>query len=90
MFLMTHFDWSWHVGLLDAQDDLPGDRDTVEEVVDEAHVVDKCVHVTGAQHQKRRDTLRKKKKQRWREEETTTFSRVEWLTGVISRMLVVR
>lgn len=39
------------VWLFDAQHDLPSDSDSVEEVVDEAHVVDEGVHVTGAQHE---------------------------------------
>ena len=39
------------VGLPDAQDNLPGDCDSVEEVVDEADVVDERIHITGAQHQ---------------------------------------
>lgn len=40
-----------NVGLFVAQDDLPGNSDSVEEVVDEAYVVDESVHVTGAQHE---------------------------------------
>lgn len=46
----THLDWPVHVGLFDSQDNLPSDSDSIEEVVDEAHVVDESVHVTGAQH----------------------------------------
>lgn len=46
-----------HVGLFDTQDNLPGNSDSIEEVVDEAHVVDECVHVTGAQHQQCGQTL---------------------------------
>ena len=46
-----YLDWSLDVGLFDAQHNLPGDGDSVEEVVDEAHVVDECVDVTGAHHQ---------------------------------------
>lgn len=46
-----------HVGLFDAQDNLPGDSDAIEEVVDEAHVVYHGVDVTGAQHQQRGDQL---------------------------------
>jgi len=45
------------VGLFDAQHDLPGDGDAVEEVVNEAHVVDQRVDVAGAQHQERGDAL---------------------------------
>lgn len=47
-----------HVRLFNPQDDLPGDSDSVEEVVDEAHIVDECVHVTGAQHEKGGQALR--------------------------------
>lgn len=46
-----------HVGLFKAQDDLPSDSDSVEEVVDEADVVDESVHVTGAQHEQSGQTL---------------------------------
>lgn len=49
-----------HVGLSDTQDDLPGDSDSVEEVVDEAHVVDEGVHVTGAQHEQGGQALGRK------------------------------
>ena len=52
MFMLkAHLDWPMHVWLFEAQDDLPGNSDPVEEVVDEAHVVDESVHVTGAQHE---------------------------------------
>lgn len=44
-------DWSVHIWLFITQDNLPGDSDSIEEVVDEAHVVDESVHVAGAQHQ---------------------------------------
>lgn len=53
----TYFNWSVHVWLFNPQHNLPGDSDTVEEVVDETHIVDECVHVTSAQHQKCGDTL---------------------------------
>lgn len=43
-------DWSVHVWLFDTQDNLPGNSNSIEEVVDEAHVVDESVHVAGAQH----------------------------------------
>lgn len=46
------------VGLLDAQHNLPGDGDAVEEVVDETHVVYERVNVTGAQHQQSGDQLK--------------------------------
>lgn len=46
-----------HVGLFNAQDDLPGDGDPVEQVVDEAHVVDERVHVAGAEHEQRGQAL---------------------------------
>lgn len=39
-----------HVGLFNTQDNLPSNSDSIEEVVDEAHVVDEGVHVAGAQH----------------------------------------
>lgn len=51
-----------HVWLFNPQHNLPGNSDTVEEVVDEAHIVDECVHVTGAQHQKCGDTLHEKQR----------------------------
>lgn len=44
-------DWPVDVGLFISQDNLPGDSHSIEEVVDEAHVVDERVHVAGAQHQ---------------------------------------
>lgn len=46
-----------HVGLFDSQDNLPGDSDAIEEVVDETNVVDQRVHVTGAQHEQRGQAL---------------------------------
>lgn len=46
-----------HVGLFDSQDNLPGDSDSIEEVVDKAHVVDERVHVAGAQHEQGGQTL---------------------------------
>lgn len=46
----TNLDWSVHVGLFITQHNLPGDSDSIEEVVDESHVVDESVHVAGAQH----------------------------------------
>jgi hypothetical protein len=46
-----YLDWSLEVWLFDAQHNLPGDGDSVKEVVDEAHVVDECVDVTSAHHQ---------------------------------------
>lgn len=49
------------VGLSISQDDLPGNSDSVEEVVDEAHIIDEGVHVTGAQHKQGGQALRKKK-----------------------------
>lgn len=50
-----------HVGLLEAQDNLPGDGDSIEEVVDEAHIVDEGVHVAGAQHEQGGEALRNEK-----------------------------
>lgn len=46
-----------HVGLFDTQHDLPSYGDTIEEVVDETHVVYEGVNVTGAQHQQSGDQL---------------------------------
>lgn len=51
-----------HVGLFDAENNLPGNSDTVEQVVDEAHIVDEGVDVTSAEHQQGGDQLEKKKK----------------------------
>lgn len=53
-----------HVGLFNTQDNLPGDSDSIEEVVDEAHIVDEGVHVTGAQHEQGGQALREKKERR--------------------------
>lgn len=50
-----------HVGLFNTQNNLPGDSNSVEEVVDEAHVVDEGVHVTGAQHKEGGQALRNEK-----------------------------
>ena len=50
-----------------AQDNLPGDGNSIEEVVDEAHIVDESVHVTGAQHEQGGQTLREEKERRVRE-----------------------
>lgn len=46
-----------HVGLFESQHDLPGDSDAIEEVVDKPDVVDESVHVTGAEHEQRGETL---------------------------------
>lgn len=54
-----HLDWSVHVGLFNAQDNLPGNSDPVEQVVDEAHVVDERVHVAGAEHEQGGQALRR-------------------------------
>lgn len=54
----THLDWPVHVGLFNAQNNLPGDGNSIEEVVDEAHVVNESVHITGAQHKQRGQALR--------------------------------
>lgn len=47
---LTHLDWPVHVGLFNSQDDLPGDSDSIKQVIDEAHIIDEDVHVSGAQH----------------------------------------
>lgn len=47
----TDLDWPVHVGLFNTQNNLPCNSDSIEEVVDEAHVVDEGVHVAGAQHE---------------------------------------
>lgn len=51
-----------HVGLFDAENNLPGNSNTIEQVVDEAHIVDEGVDVTSAKHQHGGDQLKKKKK----------------------------
>lgn len=51
MRVCLYLDRSMQVGLFDAQHNLPGDSDPIEEVVDETHVVYEGVNVTGAQHQ---------------------------------------
>lgn len=53
----SHLDGAGDVRLLPAKDYLSRNCNPVEEVVDEAHVVDECVHVTGDQHQQRGETL---------------------------------
>lgn len=57
LLLCLYLDGSIHVGLFDAQHNLPGDSDAIEEVVDETHVVYEGVNVTGAQHQQSGDQL---------------------------------
>lgn len=52
-----------HVGFFDAENNLPGDSDPVEHVVDETHIVDEGVDVTRAEHQQRGDQLGNKKSQ---------------------------
>lgn len=54
----SNLDGTGHVGLLPAKNYLSSNCDPVEEVVDEAHVVDECVHVAGDQHQQGGDALR--------------------------------
>lgn len=54
-----HLDWSNHVGLFNAQHNLPGNSDPIEQVVDEAHVVDERVHVAGAEHEQRGQALQR-------------------------------
>lgn len=49
-----------HVGLFNTQHNLPGDSDSIEEVVDEAHIVDEGVHVAGAQHEQGGQALGKR------------------------------
>lgn len=51
-----------HVGLFDAENNLPGNGDPVEHVVDETHVVDEGVDVTSAEHHQGGDDLKKKSK----------------------------
>lgn len=55
--LDTYFDWPMHIWTLDAQHNLPSNGDPIEEVVDEAHVVDERVNVTGAEHEECGDAL---------------------------------
>lgn len=61
-FCKTHLNWPVHVRLSKPQDNLPGNSHSIEEVVDESHVVDKSVHVAGTQHEQRRKALRSKKR----------------------------
>lgn len=49
------------VGLFNTQDNLPGNSDPIEEVVNEAHIVDESVHVTGAEHEQGGQALRNEK-----------------------------
>lgn len=51
------------VGLFNTKDNLPSDSHSIEEVVDEAHIVDEGVHVAGAQHKQGGQALRRKKKE---------------------------
>lgn len=46
-----------HVRLFEAQHNLPGNSDAIEEVVDETHIVYEGVNVTGAQHEQSGDQL---------------------------------
>lgn len=46
-----------HAGLLNAQHNQSRYSDAIKEVVDEAHVVDEGINVTGAQHQQSGDEL---------------------------------
>lgn len=55
--LCLYLDGSMHVGRSVAQHNLPGDSESIEELVDEAHVVYEGVNVTGAQHQQGGDQL---------------------------------
>lgn len=64
--MSTHLDWSVHIWLFNTQHNLSGDGDSVEEVVDEADVVDESVHVTGAQHKQGGQALQKKKEKKVR------------------------
>lgn len=49
------------VGLFNTQDNLPGNSDSIEEVVNEAHIIDESVHVTGAEHEQGGQALRNEK-----------------------------
>jgi len=78
------------VRLSDTQDNLPGDSDSVEEVVDEAHVVDEGVHVAGAQHEQGGQALRRKKERKFDGFVRSFFigvflSRADPIKGVYSR-----
>ena len=44
---------------------MPSDSDSIEEVVDEAHVVDESVHVAGAQHEQSGQALGKQRESLW-------------------------
>lgn len=53
----SHLDGAGDVRLLPAKNYLSSNCDPVEKVVDEAHVVDERVYVTGDQHQQGGDAL---------------------------------
>ena len=55
--LCLYLDGTMHVRLFDAQHNLPGNSDAIEEVVDETHIVYEGINVTGAQHQQSGDQL---------------------------------
>lgn len=58
----THLDWPVHVRLFNTQNNLPSNSHSIEEVVDEAHIVDEGVHVAGAEHEQGGQALRNKNK----------------------------
>lgn len=60
----SHLDGAGDVRLLPAKDYLSRNCNPIEEVVDEAHVVDECVHVTGDQHQQRGETLGRRERRK--------------------------
>lgn len=53
----SHLDGTGNVRLLPAKNYLSSNCDPIEEVVDEAHIVDECVYVAGDQHQQGGDAL---------------------------------
>lgn len=55
------------VRLFNTQDNLPSNSHSVEEVVDEAHIVDEGVHVAGAEHEQGGQALRSKNKVAFRD-----------------------
>lgn len=59
-----------HVGLFDAENNLPGNSDPVEQVVDETYVVDEGVDVAGAQHHQGGNQLKWINEKKWKKKKT--------------------
>lgn len=56
------------IRLFDAQHNLPSNSDTIEEVVDETHIIYEGVNVTGAQHQQSGNQLNVARRCKMRED----------------------